>query len=243
MNKHAVLNHRDHLTLKLNQQYSVDLGDGVNSMMVFPVEYRDIQSHYPIFFQKNPDTGEFYSLALFGFERGENLFLADNRWDAPYLPLMVEKQPFFIGFQEDKEADGGKAMMVTADLDSPRLTSDDGVALFNPDGSPTECLQRKMNVLERVHQGNEHSIKFIEAITELELLEPFSLEVTLADGSNNQLLGFYTLKEEAIQALNGEQLERLSKEGFLISLFMIIASHSRIGDLVNRKNLLNQANS
>lgn len=243
MSKHAVLNHRDHLKLKINEAHNKELGSCVNSTMVFPVEFRDIQSCYPIFFQKNPETGQFFPVALLGFDQSENLFLKDDGWDAGYLPLMIAKQPLYIGFKEDDDADDGKAMLVTIDLEHPRVNTDEGAALFNADGSPTKQLQAKMDILERVHQGNEHSQKFIEAIVDLDLLESFSLEITLADGSSNQLLGFYTINEEGVQSLNGAQLEKLSKEGFLISLFMILASHSRIRDLVDRKNRLGQHSS
>lgn len=241
MNSHVILNHQEHLDIKIIDQRSESLGDGDNFSMVFPLEFRDIQSHYPIFFQKKASTGEFYAAALFGFDVKENLFLKEGRWDSAYLPLMCEKQPFFIAFKEDDSAIDGKAMMVTMDFNSPRISKTEGQELFNSDGSPTEFLQQKMNVLERVHQANEHAEKFNRALAEHDLLEPFSLDITLADGSTNQLLGFYTIKEEALQTLKGATLESFTEQGFLMPIFMVIASQSRLRDLVDRKNRKNLA--
>jgi hypothetical protein len=51
---------------------------------------------------------------LFGFQDGENLFLKADGWDAPEIPLMIERQPFLIGRN-------GEEMLVHVDLDSPRV--------------------------------------------------------------------------------------------------------------------------
>jgi hypothetical protein len=75
-------------------------------------------------------------------------------------------------------------------------------------------------------------------LAELELIEAFSMTVTLNNGSENQLLGFYALNEEKVQGLSGEVLADLNKQGFLQPLFMVIASQSCVRDLVDRKNKL-----
>lgn len=241
MTAHVLLNHKEHLDIKIIDERSEKFGDGDNFTMIFPLEFRDIQSHYPIFFQKNADTGAFFAAALFGFDNKENLFLKDGRWDSGYLPLMSEKQPFFIAFKEDEKAIDGRAMVVTLDTNSPRVNKTEGQALFNQDGSPTEFLQKKMDILERVHQANDHAEKFNKALIEHDLLESFSLDITLADGSTNQLLGFYTIKEEAVQALDGTVLQSFTEQGYLMPIFMVMASQSRLRDLVNRKNIKNLA--
>ena len=237
MSAHVLLNHQQHLDLHIIDNHSEALGDGLNHAMVFPIEFRDVQSYYPIFFKKHSDTGQFYAASLFGFENNENLFLKDGKWDAAYLPMMSQNQPFFIGLKEDKEAVDGKALMVTLDMDSPRISKTEGQALFNKDGSPTEFLNKKMSLLERLHQGNEHSALFNKALVEHELLESLTLEITLADGSKNQLLGLYTIKEKAVQSLSAETLEKFSKAGFLMPIVMVLASHTCLRTLIDRKNI------
>ncbi len=237
MHSHVLLNQEEHLDLKVAEGYSVAMGDGTNSTMVFPIEFRNVQAHYPIFFQKHPDTGQFYSVALFGFETAENLFIDDDEWRANYVPLMMRKQPFYIGLKDDASANDGRAMIVTLDPSHPKANVESGQAVFNQDGSPTEFLQQKMEVLEQVHQGHEHAQGFCAALAEHDLLEPLTLEVTLHDGSTNQLLGFYSLNEEKVQALTGQVLEDFASKGYLISLFMVMASHSCIADLIAKKNL------
>ena len=235
MNKHVVLNHKDHLDLKIINDYVEKYEVAANSTMVFTTEFRDVQSEYPIFFRKNNDTGEFYAAALFGLEPEENLFLSDQGWDASYVPMMIRKQPFYIGLKDGEKNEDANSLVVTMDPDSPRVSQSSGESLFNPDGSATEFLNEKMEVLERVHQGYEHTRGFVHALSEHGLLEQFVLELNLQDGSTKQMLGFYTVNEERVQSLSGDTLAEFSSKGYLMPLFMILASNSKVRELIKRK--------
>ena len=73
---------------------------------------------------------------------------------------------------------------------------------------------------------------------EYDLLESFTLEVNLNNGSKNQLQGFYTIAEQKLHELNGETFDMLNKRGYLQAIFMAVASHSRLRTLVDKKNAL-----
>src|SRR3546814_1918266 len=109
-------------------------------------EFRSVQAHYPIVFRATGDDG-FQPIALFGLREGENLFLDGDRWDATCLPLAVERQPFLIGTADD----GGLLMHV--DLDSPRVGTADGQALFREHGGTTDFLDRMNSVLLALYEG------------------------------------------------------------------------------------------
>jgi hypothetical protein len=95
-----------------------------------------------------------------------------------------------------------------------------------------------MSQLESLHRGFEHNNGFIETITKLDLIEPFSLEITLKNGSLNQLKGFYTINEDKLFELDGKVLADLSVRGYLLPIYMAIASYSRIKPLIDKKNEL-----
>ena len=105
----VLLNNRDHKDLRVLTTRGADYGDNAMSALTFPDEFRTLQAHYPIVFQKTQDGTGFQALALLGFEEGENLFLDGERWDAPDLPLTVERQPFRIG---GHARSGGRAHVV-----------------------------------------------------------------------------------------------------------------------------------
>ena len=108
MTRHVLLNNIDHRDLRVVTARGAAWGDAVMSTPTFPAEFRDIQAYYPIAFQKN-DDGTLQPVALFGFQAGQNLFLDGERWDAAYVPLAIERQPFLIGTQADGAAMCGGA--------------------------------------------------------------------------------------------------------------------------------------
>ena len=72
----------------------------------------------------------------------------------------------------------------------------------------------------------------------MDLLESFVLDVELDDGSAHRLSGFYTIKEESLRRLPGDDLVVLNNNGFLEAVYMVIASMSSIPALVEKKNRL-----
>ena len=236
MTKFVLLNNVDHQDLKIITERSARYGDDVMHAMTFPHEFRDIQGCYPILFHRD-ENGDLYPLALFGFEKNENLFLDESGWHAPYVPAMIRRQPFMIGFQASKE--GGEAehaRMLSLDMDHPRVSTETGERLFQPLGGTTPFLEDAANLLEVIYQGHQMNKEFVSALEEHDLIESVNFDITLDDGSQNQLLGFYTLNEEKLQDLPGSTLESLSKAGFLMPIFMVLASMTNMRTLIEFRN-------
>ncbi len=228
MAQHVPLNNIDHARLRVIAARGAAYGDAVMYAVTFPAELRNVQACYPIVFQKTAD-GSFQPLALFGFTPGQNLFLDDERWDAPYVPLAIERQPFLIGRS-------GEELVMHVDLDSPRIGTDTGEPLFLPHGGTSEFLERMNSVLRALHEGLQATPAFIDALLAHDLLESFVLDIQLDDGSEHRLAGFYTINEERLRALDGAALERLHRQGHLEPVYMAVASLAHLRDLIDRVN-------
>jgi len=227
----VLLNNIDHAAMRVIPTRGAAYGDNVMSALTWPDEFRTLQAHYPIVFQQNGEGG-YHALALFGFQQGENLFLDGQTWDAPEIPLSIQRQPFMIG------ADG-EELMVHVDLDSPRLSREQGEPLFLPQGGNTDYTERMASTLRAIHLGLQGARGFIGAVLEHNLLESFVLDITLDDGSDNRLAGFHTIHEERLAALEGAALERLHRAGHLQAIYMVLASLSQFRALIDRKNARN----
>lgn len=237
MSNHVLLNNIAHKNVRVITDRSAKYGDDVMFATTFPLEFRSIQAYYPIFFHKNNKTGKFYAVALLGFKEKENLFLSENGWDASYIPLTIERQPFLIGFQQfQDEGVTKKQRVIHIDMDNPRVNETDGEVLFMKHGGNTGYLDHMASVLEAIHYGYEKSEIFIDMLMELELLEPFLLDIQLNDGSNNQMQGFYTINEDKLGELSGDVLAKLNSLGYLQAIYMVVASHSNIRTLIDKKN-------
>jgi len=229
----VLLNNIDHKGLRVITARSAAYGDDVKFALTFAAEFRNIQAHYPIVFHKTAD-GKFQAIALLGFQDKENLFLGPDGWDAPYVPLTIERQPFLIGFR-DREP------LVHIDLASPRVSRTEGEALFREYGGSSDFLERMSSVLLTIHQGLEAVPAFIDALLQHDLLESFVLDVELNDRSQHRLTGFYTINEERLGTLDAGGLERMHKTGYLQAIYMALASLSHFRDLIERRNRLNAA--
>lgn len=238
MSDYVLLNNSAHKDLRVITTRSESYGDNVMHAMTFPMEFRDVQSSYPIFFCKDSESGQFYPAALFGLEQNQNLFLTEGGWDASYIPMMIKRHPFLIGYQADSEHVGGKKPVVSIDMDNPRINNNEGEPLFSDNGEPTDYLKESISMLEAIHHGHEHNKGFVETLLEHDLLEAFTLEVVLNDGSKNQLTGFYTIAEQKLHELEGDTFAMLNKRGYLQAIFMAVASHSRLRPLVEKRNAL-----
>lgn len=239
MANHVLLNNVEHKDLRIDINKSDAFGDNKMFSVIFPFEFRNVQANYPIIFTKHPETGEFTSIALFGFEKDENLFLNGTEWDAQYIPLMMEREPFLIGYQE-QEHDGNRvqAPVLHIDMDSPRVGKEDGVELFLPHGGNSEYLNRISSMLKTIHDNQRASKEFIETLVKYELLESFNLDITLKNQQTHRLAGFYTVNEDKLAALSEKELGVLSKNGMLPVIYMIVASQAQFTGLVAKKNRL-----
>lgn len=235
MSNHQMVNNVDHKDIKINTKRSAELGDNVWYVLTFPEEFRAVQAYYPIFFQKDPSTGRFVPVALFGFQHEENLFLNDNGWDAGYIPVAAARQPFLIGSKNgENNAEENRVLLV--DMDSPRVNKEEGQALFLEFGGNTDYLDHMASMMEALHQGVKSNDDFINCLTDLELLESFTLDVQLKDSSKHQMVGFYTINEERLEQLPEEQLLKLAQSGYLKAIHMTLASQGNVGHLIRRKN-------
>ena len=233
-----LLNNVDHKDLRVITERSARYGDNVWYVPTFPAEFRNVQRCYPIYFTKSPDTGKFQPVAVFGFEDRENLFLDERGWHAPYIPLSVMRQPFLIGRQEAGDAAGETQLVVSVDMDNPRCNTAEGERVFLEHGGSSDYLERVTSILGLIYEGYESSVGFADMLLGMDLLESFVLDVELDDGSNHRLSGFYTIKEESLEALTGKDLAVLRNNGYLEAIYMVIASMSHIPDLVAKKNHL-----
>jgi hypothetical protein len=231
----ALLNNVDHKDVRVITERSAEYGDNVMFVMTSPFEFRSVQAFYPILFHRDP-RGEFYPVALFGFESGENLFLDEAGWHARYVPAMIRRQPFLIAFEAGEGQGGERRRMLSLDMASPRVSRDRGEPLFEPLGGRTPFLEEMATLLETIYHGAETNKKFVEALQEHGLIESVTFDIALADGSRNQMLGFYAIDEEKVRELSDQALGQLSRNGFLMPLFMMLASTTNVRTLIDLKN-------
>ena len=232
----VLLNNLAHQNLKVVTRFGAEYGDNISSALAFPTEFVELQKEYPILLRKNSETQKFHATVLLGLSQGENLFLNPTvkaGWNAHYIPAVIAKGPFLIGFQSD--SDNNKVPVIHIDLDHPKVNDEKGYPLFLEHGGNGPYLDHIGNILKIIHQGIAVQDAMFNAFVELDLIEPIDIEIDSNTGEKQRLVGNFTINEEKLAALGGEQLEKLSKLGFLPLAYAVITSMTNIRKLTEIK--------
>lgn len=231
-----MLNNIAHKDLRVIRRFGAQFGDNVASVLTFPTEYADVQREYPIFFRKDPATGEYQSVALLGFEKNENLFLQGDVWQANYVPGIIARGPFLIGFQEQQiDGDLRKEPVIHIDMEHPRVSRTEGEPVFLQQGGNSPYLDYVANVLRGIREGLEMSKAMFAAFLELELIEPVKVEIKLSENDVYNVVGLETINQAKLSSLDGNALEKLNRAGFLQGAFLVAASLSNVQRLMAMK--------
>lgn len=231
------LNNVEHKNLKISTRHTEMFGCNVNAVIAFPSEFSDIQMEYPILFKKNATTNQYQAIALLGIEQGENLFIKNGEWSASYIPAIIARDPFIIGF-EDQSHYGGeeRAPIMMIDMDSPRVSEQEGQPVFLEFGGNTPYLEKINQILHGMYQGTAMADTMFAMFSEMNLIEPVTLEVKLKNGDLHRITGNYTISREKLQSLTASELEKLNKAGFLEGAFLVISSLNNMKRLIEIKN-------
>ena len=227
------LNNVQHAQIRLKQAPSPL--DEIMFSPVYTSEMRALQSNFPLMFYKNPTDGSFQPIALFGFEQGENLFLSSDRWNCQYIPMLVQRGPLMIAVDGQTET-GEEARVIAIDMDHPKVSETEGEPLFLEFGGNTEYLDRLAAILEAIHEGHTITPQFVEALIQHNLITPITLKITLKNGQDHALEGFYAVDDEKLQMLNEESISDLHRRGHLLPAYMMVASQSQLKRLIELKN-------
>jgi len=231
MNK-VQLSNIDHGGLRLARRYSAELGHSVNQLLLVPSEFEEAQRDYPILFRRDAD-GDFQAVALLGLDRGENLHLDTDRWNARYIPAIIRREPFFL--EETSDQDGGNSVATFVDLDDPRLGSSEGEPLFLPLGGNSAQLDEALAALQTIREGLVQQRAMFALFAHLALLRPVNLQVQLGDGLEYRIPDVFTIDAGEFAALSGESLDRLHRSGFLPHAIFARSSLANINRLIEMK--------
>ncbi|MFU8830786.1 MAG: SapC family protein [Wenzhouxiangella sp.] len=236
MAKHVLLDNVSHKDLKVRTGYRPGCGYDANVVRIFPSEFCEAQREYPLFFIKDAASGHFEPVALLGFSGDENLYLGAGGWDASYVPLAVQRQPFLIGFQT-QQVDGipTQVPVIHVDLDHPSISKTDGEPVFLRHGGLSPYLERIESILGTIHHGHEASRALSQVLVGLELIESVKLEIRFDDVTSVNLEGLYKINEDTLRNLSADALETLHRQGYLRDLYLMLASLQNMPHLIERK--------
>lgn len=235
MARYELLNNVAHKDLRIATGFGPRFGDDVGMVPAFPSEFAELQREYPIFFRKD-ESGQWQSVALLGFEQRENLYLANDRWNAAYLPGAAAKGPFLIGFQEQRiDGELRQEPVMHVDLDHPRVNYAEGEPVFLPQGGNTPYLDHIAGVLRGIRNGMEFGSAMFAAFDTLELIQSVQLDVQIDERHRVSVSGLHSIDRDKLAALEGASLADLNRAGYLEGAYLVLASLHNMRRLMAEK--------
>ncbi len=233
----VAVDNKNHLKVQIDTSKLALHGAKLNMIPVVLSEFSSLAAQYPIALTKNGDTGEFVFVALLGFEVEENLFWENDEWQGLYLPLQIRRQPFFIGNPDANNQMAEKDdHIVCIDTQSPAITTENGMALFDERGLDTDFFQQTKACLAHILTGERENKIFIESLQKMDLLQSMSLEITFANQESKRLNGLYTVNQDKLVKLNDEHILQLHKLDLLAAIHTMITSLGHVQTLIDLKN-------
>ena len=232
MANHAVLDNISHKDIKIITKSGSTYGDNVSLTTAFISEFMQLQSWYPLFFRHNTAQDTYEPVVLLGVKPAQNLFLQQDSWQTGYIPLSMQRQPFLIGFQQ--QLNNGvpqQVPVVCIDLDHPRVSLTEGEAVFLPHGGNSPLLEHVSSVLQHIQQGHQANQAFSAMLTELNLLQSLTLELSYL-GAVHKLAGLFSINRQQLSQLNAAQLQQLHQHGYLEAIYLLLASQANISRML-----------
>ncbi|NQZ81542.1 MAG: SapC family protein [Colwellia sp.] len=239
----VAVDNKAHKNLRINPAKAELHAEKLNLIPIVIAEFTNLAVQHPIVITKHSEKGEFVCSALFGFAAEENLFWQKGQWQGLYLPLEIQRQPFFIGDADDDMSKNSGDYVVCIDVDSPTVSeytsvnsASDLPTLFTETGEESPYFQQAKQFLAQLLQGKIDNEKLIAALKKFDLIQALSVEITFINEQSTRLNGLYTINQEKLAALSNVNIAELHQQNLLQPIYTMITSLGQLYPLIERKN-------
>ena len=227
------LNSRDHADWKAGTLESAAYLAATHAIPLTSDEFVDAQRNFPIVFTSGENP---LPIALFGLNEGVNTFVgADNKIiEAIYLPAYARRYPFILAKLRPESEDMSLCFDPTADLITKK---DEGLALFNAEGQPTEYTQGVLDFCRRFEEAGQRTKVFMEELTKLDILMDGEIAITRNDMPDKPFIyrGFRMVDENKLRELPAETVNTLAQNGMLVLIYAHLFSLNLMRTIFERQ--------
>jgi hypothetical protein len=237
MSKITVLNNVDHKNLKVDARPESSKEIHVNRSLVYAVEIGELHKEFPLVFYKHPDSGQTQLHAILGLQKDENLFVGDSGWSSRYVPAILARGPFSLGYKKAADGDNEQSdPLVCIDMDDARVNVELGEDVFLPFGGEAPYFVYVKKALQTIEKGLRFDATFFTLIESLDLLEPVAIQIKLSNVDEVNFSDYFTVNQEKLAQLDGENVAKLHQYGVLSLLYFVLSSMGNFQHLIQLKN-------
>lgn len=204
----------EHKELKLTQAYYLFLQDRpVFSIFLSEVSLAALDLSLAF---SSTDKG-LSLVAILSLEKANNAQIGSKgHWMGGYMPMLIRNYPFSISL------DGQQTTMLV-DQDSKWLSKEEGDALFDQEGNPSEVLSKYMQNLKNIASSLQTEKLALKAIEDSGLLETW-MEIPQK---------LFRVNPQSLYSLSDQKFVKLRKVGALPVIYAHIFSQHRLERIKN----------
>ena len=227
-NSIAILNNKSHINLKIKTDLSYEHAKEQHLAYLLVHEFPKAVIDFPIVFIKDSETGQFKSVALFGFQPGQNLFYGKSGWRSTYIPANVRRHPFLMNPKNEALTEWD----VCIDESSKVLCELDGNSLFDDEGNASTHLEEAKKFLIDVIEKEQETSLFCNILAEQNLFRANSITITDNKGKKSSINGLYIVDEDKLNNLKDSVYLDFKKRGFIGPIYSHLSSLGQINTLL-----------
>ncbi len=207
------------------------------NLNAIPISYTEFSlagREYPIVFTSGDRGESFAPVAVLGMTAGENLYCADGAWaKSVYVPAYARRYPFCMAKVTLNKVEQQNRLIC---VEKSRLDDKAGEPMFDAKGQPLDKWKEIERLLTEYEADLERSREMCAILSDYALLEPFSMQATLAKGGGAMhLTGMHRVAEAKIEHLNASQIKNLARKGVLARIYAHLLSLENFTRLLDRK--------
>ena len=225
----AALDRRVHTRLKVRRPENYEFTADATLIPLLTGEFASVAREFPIAFMRETPTSEPVAVALMGMPQTRNLFVrADGKWDARYIPAYVRRYPFvFVETEPENFA-------VCIDPTSTILDENEGTALFDASGEPSNTLNETIKGLNEYQQMMRFTQEFMKKLAAANILMEANAKADFPDGRSVAWRGFWVVDEKLFRALPEATVKEWFATGELGLVHAHLLSIGNIAELLRR---------
>jgi hypothetical protein len=212
------INSEEHRNKKLKPVSDFSFAADQHAASIAVHEFSRCSPVFPIVFLKDSEGTETKPVALFGMEKGQNLFIVNGQWGATYVPAILRRYPF-VSVMDDE----GQRMGVCIDTNSGLLSDDEGTPLFNEDGQPSEALEKTKKFLGELSTMESFTKEFCQKLESLGLFRVLNVSYEVK-GQKKTLGGCHAIDEKKLQELSDADFLDLRKLQYIGPIYAHLSS-------------------
>jgi hypothetical protein len=207
----------------------------LNAIPVSFTEFGVAGRDYPLVFASGDEGKTFSPVAVLGLGQGENLYLSGDRWSAgAYIPAYVRRYPFCMA-RVTLDSVEQQDRLICIEKAFVAAEGEGGEAMFDDQAQPLARWNDIQKLLNEYEADLDRTREMCSILAEYGLLEPFSMQATLAGGAPMNLTGMHRVNEARLEFLTADQLRTLVRKGLFARIYAHLLSLDNFGRLLDRK--------